>query len=302
MKIMKKNIISIDVYIKLFLVAFFWGASAIAGKIALQYSPPSMVIFFRFLISSIIMALILLCKRESFNIDLYSHIKSAIISLAGVSFCYYLYFNGLDLSSAFNAGIIEATTPLITILFAFLLKMEKINIYQVAGLILAYVGVLITMTKGDWTIIITSDYSPGDILLLLSTICFGAYNILTKRWQVNISPNVFMFYFFMYGCLTLSPWLIYEGSAVFYNSLVKINNSSFLLSELFMALCGSVMAYLFFNEGISKIGVSKASSFINLVPLITAFLSIYVLGEKTTVPQWIGASVILSGILLSNKN
>lgn len=69
-----------------------------------------------------------------------------------------------------------------------------------------------------------------------------------------------------------------------------------------MALCGSVMAYLFFNEGISKIGVSKASSFINLVPLITAFLSIYVLGEKTTIPQWIGAAVILSGILLSNKH
>lgn len=95
------------------------------------------------------MALILLYKKESFNIDFHSHIKSTIISLVGVSFCYYLYFNGLDLSSAFNAGITEATTPLITMIFAFLLKMERINIYQVAGLILAYVGVLITMTKGN---------------------------------------------------------------------------------------------------------------------------------------------------------
>ncbi|EBW6364408.1 EamA family transporter [Salmonella enterica subsp. enterica serovar Oranienburg] len=131
------------------MLLFFGGASAIAGKIALQYCPPSMVIFFRFLISAIIMALILLYKKESFNIDFHSHIKSTIISLVGVSFCYYLYFNGLDLSSAFNAGITEATTPLITMIFAFLLKMERINIYQVAGLILAYVGVLITMTKGN---------------------------------------------------------------------------------------------------------------------------------------------------------
>lgn len=45
---MKKNMLSIDVYVKLFFVAFFWGTSAIAGKIALQYCPPSMVIFFGF--------------------------------------------------------------------------------------------------------------------------------------------------------------------------------------------------------------------------------------------------------------
>ncbi|HHR3735524.1 TPA: DMT family transporter [Salmonella enterica] len=299
---MKKNMTSINIYVKLFLVAFFWGASAIAGKVALQYSSPSMVIFLRFFISAIIMAFILIYKKESFNINFHSHMKSAIISLTGVSFCYYLYFNGLDLSSAFNAGIIEATTPLITIFFAFLLRMEKINIYQVAGLILAYTGVLITMTKGNWTIILTSDYSPGDILLLLSTICLGAYNILTKCWQVHIPPNVFMFYFFLYGCLTLSPWLIYEGSTAFYKNIAKINNPIPMLAELFMALCGSVMAYLYFNEGISRIGVSKASSFINLVPLITAFLSICILGEKTTIPQWAGAAVIFSGILLSNKN
>ncbi|EKO1959598.1 DMT family transporter [Salmonella enterica] len=120
-----KKMTSINIYVKLFFVAFFWGASAIAGKVALQYSSPSMVIFLRFFISAIIMAFILIYKKESFNINFHSHMKSAIISLTGVSFCYYLYFNGLDLSSAFNAGIIEATTPLITIFFAFLLRMEK---------------------------------------------------------------------------------------------------------------------------------------------------------------------------------
>lgn len=100
--------------------------------------------------------------------------------------------------------------------------MEKINIYQVGGLILVYAGGLITMTKGNFNVVFPSGYSSGDILLLLNTICLGAYNILTKYWKVHIEPNVFMFYFFLYGCLTLSPLLIYEGSLVFYKNTAKI--------------------------------------------------------------------------------
>ncbi|EHT3572056.1 DMT family transporter [Salmonella enterica] len=298
---MKKDVLFINVYLKLVFVAFFWGASTIAGKIALQYSTPAIVIFFRFFIATIIMLPILWIKKEPINIELRSHIKSAIISLAGVSFCYYLYFNGLNLSSAFNAGVIEAITPLVTVLFAFLLNMERINSYQISGLILAYLGVLMTITKGNWNILTTSDYNTGDILLLLSTFCFGAYNILTKRWQININPNVFMFYFFLYGCLTLSPWLIYSGWKDFYNEMNKMFNPAPLAAEVFMALCGSVMAYLFFNEGIAKIGVSKTSSFINLVPLITALLSVYLLDEIANIYQWTGAAIILAGVFLSNK-
>lgn len=113
-------------------------------------------------------------------------------------------------------------SPLITILFSFLLKMEKINIYQVGGLILVYAGRLITITKGNFNVVFPSGYSSGDILLLLNTICLGAYNILTKYWKVHIEPNVFMFYFFLYECLTLSPLLIYEGSLVFYKNTAKI--------------------------------------------------------------------------------
>ncbi|HGB5012008.1 TPA: hypothetical protein ACIVL5_005119, partial [Salmonella enterica subsp. diarizonae serovar 61:r:-] len=58
-------------------------------------------------------------------------------------------------------------SPLITILFSFLLKMEKINIYQVGGLILVYAGGLITITKGNFNVVFPSGYSSGDILLLL---------------------------------------------------------------------------------------------------------------------------------------
>ncbi|HFZ8572638.1 TPA: EamA family transporter [Salmonella enterica subsp. enterica serovar Birkenhead] len=57
---------------------------------------------------------------------------------------------------------------------------------------------------------------------------------------------------------------------------------------------------IFFKEGISKTEFSNASSFINLEPLITVYFSVYFL-KKITIHQWAGATIIVSGVLLSNK-
>jgi len=70
---------------------------------------------------------------------------------------------------------------------------------------------------------------------------------------------------------------------------------------LFLSLGSSVLAYLFFNEGIKQLGASKASGFINYVPIITIVLSLVILRETPVSSQCIGAAIVLSGIYLSGK-
>ena len=66
-----------------------------------------------------------------------------------------------------------------------------------------------------------------------------------------------------------------------------------------LALGASVLAYVFFNQGIEQIGASRASSFINLVPVITAGLAFALLGERPDFSQLLGSAVILLGVSLS---
>ncbi|MFE8146144.1 DMT family transporter [Brenneria goodwinii] len=289
------------IYVKLMLSAFFWGSSVVAGKYALQIYRPSEISFFRFFIAAVIMFFLVNPKKAIFVISPRNHLRLFILSLAGVTLCYYFSFNGLHLSSAFNTGIIEATTPLLTLLIAVVCGMERMTFNQLAGLITAYLGIGITISNGSWQALVNADYNSGDILILLSTLCFAIYNILTRKWQLAIPDRVFMFYFFFYGCLALLPWLILDaGNRVaipWYDALRPLP----LFSILFMAAGGSVVAYLFFNQGISAIGVSKAASFINLVPLVTVFLSVGLLGETAGVSQWLGAVIILAGVFLANK-
>lgn len=235
-------------------------------------------------------------------IDLQTHFRMFITAMFGVTLCYYFYFNGLNNSSAFNAGIIEATIPLITLLIAAMSGMERVRSWQLIGLIIAYLGVALTITGGDWHILSVAAYHRGDILLLISTLCFGIYNVLIKRWVIVLSGMVRMFYLFFYGSMAFVPWVLndcYHLHGLVYSGM-HISAIS-ILSMAFMSIGGSVLAYLFFNQGIDAIGATKAASFINLVPFITVFLSVVVLKEPAGSLKWAGALIILSGVMLSNR-
>lgn len=291
-----------SIYIKLILSAFFWGSSAIAGKIAMEDFIPSVTTFSRFFIAALILFIYVFSQKAFVKLTITDHIKLMILGFIGVTLCYYFYFQGLFLSSAFNAGLIEATIPLLTLFFAILIKEEAVDIQKSSGFILAYLGVFIIIAKMDIRNIIHSSYNLGDVLLLLSTLFFAIYNILIKKFHLKGSFLIKTAYIFLYGSLALLPWVFYDIATT--RTLYQIGGSAHLISVtslLFMAVGGSVLAYIFFNQGIHVIGASAASSFINLVPCITLILSIFILGEKPIIYQWIGAFIIFAGVILANR-
>jgi len=100
-------------YIKLILSAFFWGGSAIAGKFAMAELSPPLTTCLRFSIAGVFLGIIVLAKGDRLKTDLKSHLRLMVLGGTGISLCYYFYFKGLHISSAFNAGLIDATIPLV---------------------------------------------------------------------------------------------------------------------------------------------------------------------------------------------
>lgn len=287
------------IYIKLVIAAFFWASSAIAGKLMLETFLPSQITFLRFGFATIILILFVLFKKETPTISFKEHFKLALLGVVGVSLCYYFYFKGLNLSSALNAGLIEATIPLITLAISIGIKEEKFNIKNSIGFTLAYIGVLIVVTKLDFSVIVHSKYNMGDLLLLISTLCFGIYNILVKKIDFTFhSQKIKLLYIFMYGSIALVPWIYFDSLHVDLNWNFSLFN---LMLILILSLGASVLAYIFFNEGIKKLGASKASSFINLVPILTIILAIVILKEPLSLSQSIGSIAILFGVYISQQ-
>ncbi len=170
------------VHIKLIFAAIFWGSSAIAGKILLETALPSQVTFLRFFLAFIILGLFLLTNRKHFSkVTFFEHVKLAVLGFIGIALCYYFYFEGLNYSSAFNAGLLEATIPLVTLAISVSMGEEKFHLENTIGFIIAYVGVIIIISNLELSVIINSNYNFGDILLLIGTLCFGIYNVLLKK-------------------------------------------------------------------------------------------------------------------------
>lgn len=285
------------VYIKLIFSAIFWGASAVAGKILLDAIPPSEVTFLRFFIATIILGIIVLIQnKKHFKISKFEHIKLAILGITGIALCYFFYFKGLNISTAFNAGLIESTIPLVTLALSVLIKEEKIDIINAIGFVVAYLGVVIIITKFDLSVILKSNYNTGDIMLLIGTLCFGLYNVLLKKFSFSFSSqNIKLFYIFMYGSIALLPWFLYDNKM---GNLHWTFSGVDIICILLLSVGASVLSYVFFNEGIKIIGASKASSFINLVPIITVILALIILKERPSFSQIVGSVVILTGVYI----
>jgi len=291
-----------SIYLKLAAAAFFWGSAAVAGKVVLEEMAAAVVTVLRFGIATTVLWA-LARRRDDAKPPAREHAGLAVLGLVGVSLCYYFYFLGLEASTAFNAGLIEATIPLTTLVIAALTGGEQPPRQRIAGFTLAYVGIVVVVIDGDFGRLLNMDLNHGDLLLLASTVCFGAYNVLVRSIPSSQPDLTRTYYIFLYGTLGLTPWLAWEvyGQREAGPPHIDVSPRA-VFSLLLLSLGASVLAYVYFNEGIRRLGASRASSFINLVPLITVGLSIVLLRERPSAGEVVGAGVVFAGVLLSQRS
>ncbi len=288
-------------YLKLGASAFFWGGSAIAGKLVMEETGPAATTFLRYGVAAVLLLAALPLMRLSVRVGLREHVQYAILGVVGVTLCYYFYFRGLQESSAFNAALLEATIPLVTLALGVAARKETAGRLQTIGFFVSYLGVVLIITRLNPDVVTTADYNWGDILLLLSTICFGAYNFLLKLFSPRADSRVQTCLIFCYGALGLVPWLLMNDAGI--PDLRRFPELGWKIigCMAFMAVGSSVLAYLFFNEGVHALGAAKASGFINLVPVITIVLSLVLLRERPGMVQIVGAAVVMLGVYLSQR-
>ncbi|MDG4762678.1 DMT family transporter [Solwaraspora sp. WMMD406] len=288
-------------YAALVAAAFFWGGSAIAGKLLLDSLLPASVTFSRFAVAAVALLAVCLAMRLRLRVTLREHGQFAILGVVGVTLCYYFYFEGLARSTAINAALAEATIPLVTLGLSVLARRERSNRWQTAGFVVSYLGVVLIITRMDWRVVAESRYNVGDLLLIASTLCFGLYNFLLRWFAPRATSMVQTYYIFAYGSLALLPWLLLSDGAVRDLGRLPGLPADLLFAAVFMCVGSSVLAYVFFNHGIEQIGASKASSFINLVPVITIVAAIALLRETPSAAQIVGGLVVLVGVYLANR-
>ncbi|MDQ8036482.1 MAG: DMT family transporter [Pedobacter sp.] len=281
-------------WLKLGLTAFFWGLMFHLGKYAVGFMSPESIGGWRFLIAGLLL-LPLVGLREGLDWaglrrNLLPLTAMAVIGIGG--FNVFLFY-GLKHTSPVNGALIMALCPaLITFLSALLMR-ERVSGRQLAGLALGLAGVAVVVSHGSLQALLSLTFQIGDLLVLVAASCWAVYSTIPRRFITGLPPLQITT-----GSIALGGLLISSFAMGSQNDFWHMPPLSVMAAVLTMSLLGSVLAYLWWNDGVKEVGAGMAALFMNLVPVFAALIGV-ALGQHITTAQIVGALLVVGGVLYS---
>ena len=191
------------------IVALIWGTSFIAVKIGLESTSPIMLAFLRFLISSPLMAIILIMRKKIVKISKKDIPYLIILSLTGVTLLYIIQFTGIDYTTAINSALLINTNVIFIAIFSVIFLKERMTAKKIAGILAGFTGAAIVITDGSFPV---SIHAKGDFLILISAISWAIYTIVGKKLLGRYDSFTITTYTFLLGTFLFLPFIYRESS------------------------------------------------------------------------------------------
>ena len=291
------NQANLTTYLKLLLMAFFWGGTFIAGRLLVGEVEPFAAAFLRFTIASVVLLTMTLRSHKKLpSVPRNQWFPLLILGLSGVFAYNVFFFRGLQLIEAGRAAVIIANNPIVIAIFAAMFFSEKLNLLQVGGIILSVCGAIVVITRGDPAQLLHAGIGSGDLYILGCVVCWAIYSLVGRTTMRGLSPLVAVTYSALIGALLLFPAAWLEGLP----QQITDYSLTAWLSLFYLGLCGTVLGFVWYYQGIQKIGSTRAGQFINFVPICAIILSAWLLDEPLTTSLLIGVFLVSGGVYLTN--
>jgi drug/metabolite transporter (DMT)-like permease len=286
-----------------FLEAIFtvviWGGTFIATKIALQEVSPATIVWLRFGMGVIVLGAAVLLRKQFAIPEHKDWLYFALLGFIGVTLHQWLQANGLKTAQATTTAWIVATTPVFIAILGWLVLKEKFNWVRVTGIVVAALGVILIVSRGNPGALFTGQAgSVGDLLILLSAPNWAIYTVLSRRELAKHPAARMMFYVMLFGWLFTTVWIFGFGPGL--REIGQLDSRGWG-AILGLGIFGSGLAYIAYYDALQVIPASQLGVFLNIEPLVTTLLAAPFLGEPITLIVLAGGAVIILGIYLVNR-
>lgn len=286
------------IYLKLFMMAAFWGGTFIAGRMLAGVVPPWSAAFLRFAIASFVLMILLRIDHGGFPPVKRDQWRSLILlSLSGILAYNAFFFSGLERVEAGRAAVIIANNPISIALFSALIFKDKLTPLKLTGILISISGAIIVITRGAPLSIFSSGIGMGELLIFCCVISWTTYSLLGRSAMAGFTPLSAVSYSSLLGTILLFPMAC---SAGLLQNIGSIPLPAWAALG-YLALFGTVLSFVWYYQGIKAIGSIRAGQFINFVPVSAVLLSALILNEPLTVSLLLGLALVSSGVYLSNR-
>ena len=272
-----------------------WAGNTVAGRMSTGEMSPMVVVFLRWLIISIFLILFLNQKLiASVKLIRGRFVWLCLMGSLGLTGFNALFYIAAQNTTAINLGIIQGIMPAIILVGSVIIFKETVNITKITGLVIAFLGVLVVVSQGDYERVILLSFNYGDIVMLCACFFYSGFTLGLKKKPI-IDPIILMTYFSLSALIFSLPLLITE----YYLGSTQLPTTRIAwLTILYIAFVPSFLAQVFFIRGVELVGASKAGLFINFLPVFAAILGVLLLGERLYVYHLISLLVVLLGVYL----
>ena len=286
-------------YIFLVLTTLFWSGNFIVGKAASYFDiPPFTLNFYRWTFAWLILAPFTIkeiIKKKNYILE---NIKLIIVlGITSITIFNSIVYYSLNFTQVISGVLMISTIPVMIIIFCWLFKIEKTNIYQILGVIFSLFGVIVIITKANLAILMNLNFNKGDLWMVVAMFSWAMYSALLRKKKFEISQLSLLQIIISAGLIFLLPAYLIELSLGH-----KANvNLPFVLTLTYVVLFPGLASFIFWIKGISIIGSNRSGIFLHLMPIFSTILAIIIFKEKFMFYHLFGAILIITGIILSSK-
>jgi drug/metabolite transporter (DMT)-like permease len=284
------------VYLKLVGVAAIWGGTFVAGRIASAEMPAATAALWRYVFASgVLLVAAVVLERGLPRLTGRQWLGVTLLGATGVAAYNLCFMWGLKTVPAGRASLIVALNPAATLAGAALLFGERLDVRKVAGILIALLGAAIVIGRGDPLGLVRGELGAGELTILGCVASWSAFTLIAKRLMAGLSPLAITVYASLTGTLMLAAATLAEGAA-----LVPQATPSAWAALAFLGAFGTAVAFVWYNDGVRRLGAARAPVFINLVPVFAVVLGALVLGERIDASMVAGGALVLAGVYTLN--
>jgi drug/metabolite transporter (DMT)-like permease len=284
-------------YLLLLLVILFWAGNFPLGKLALHELGPLTLTGARALVAApLLLATARLTAPLRRPLVRRDRIAFVVLGMTGLVANTTIWYWGLSHTTALNAGILGAASPIFVAVGAALLLGDPLGPRNWVGIGLSVLAVLVTVSKGSVEVLTSFAYNRGDLLILLSQTAWVTYSLYSRATASTLPPV-----WIMAGAHTVAAVVLIPLAAAVEHPWRQWAAAPVGWAVVLYGAIPVTLGHIWFFAVIRRIGPGRAAIFLNLMPFVVIALSWLIVGEPVYAYHLVGAALVMAGVYLATR-
>jgi drug/metabolite transporter (DMT)-like permease len=273
-------------------------SNLVVARGGVEYVPPISLAFWRwFFVFLILLPFTYKIIFKNIKYLKKEYKKLFFLGIMGCGVCGAFPFMAGTTTTVANMGIIYTSSPIFIILISSYFYKERLNIFQLLGLVLCFAGVISIIAKGDMSLLVSLKFTSGDLWMLGAAVGWALYAVFLLNWKSKFSLFSRFTIIAFFGVISLLPFSLFEN----YFIRPVIFNNNFYFWTIFAAISPGIIAFSLYAQVQKNLGASITGFTLYLFTVYGAFYGIVIFGEQLESYHYYGASLVFAGMFLVRK-